>query len=162
MILSSLNEHPPSDIHVLEIVFIFGSYSLYLTLLLRDAAQSSICFFFLRIVVSTEMNNFKLDQSFKGAIIPGFGHVPFKFPTSNSMPAPQYTYPDPTTQTEKNAFRTKGSSKYYDPCRPASQASMKCLDRNNYDKSKCQEAFDAYKECKRIWVCLGQWCSLTE
>jgi cytochrome c oxidase assembly protein subunit 23 len=67
-------------------------------------------------------------------------------------PAVSYDYPDPTTQTEKNAFRTKGASKFYDPCGPASQASMKCLDRNNYDRSKCQEAFDAYRECKRLWV----------
>jgi cytochrome c oxidase assembly protein subunit 23 len=74
---------------------------------------------------------------------------PLPFP----KPPETYDYPDPTTAAEKNAFRTKGASKYYDPCGPASQASMKCLDRNNYDKSKCQEAFDAYKECKRLWVC---------
>jgi len=68
------------------------------------------------------------------------------------MPSREYSYPDPTSKAEKDAFRTKGSSKFYDPCAHASQASMKCLDKNNYDRSKCQEAFDAYKECKRQWV----------
>jgi cytochrome c oxidase assembly protein subunit 23 len=77
--------------------------------------------------------------------------------TTEDLPFPRavdtYKFPDPTTQEEKTAFRTKGASKYYDPCATASQASMRCLDRNNYDRSKCQEAFDAYKECKRMWVC---------
>ena len=88
-----------------------------------------------------------------------FGFLGFAYPDHHRlptalfpMPSSTYSYPDPTTQTEKNIFRTKGSSKFYDPCGPASQASMKCLDKNNYDKSQCQEAFDAYKECKRIWV----------
>ena len=37
------------------------------------------------------------------------------------------------------------------PCLEQSKASMKCLDRNNYNKDKCQEYFDAYKECKKAW-----------
>src|SRR5262245_23702611 len=73
-------------------------------------------------------------------------NLPFPRPKEN------YEFPDPRTENEKKAFRTKGASKFYDPCGPANQASMKCLDRNHYDKSKCQEAFDAYKECKRMWV----------
>lgn len=83
-------------------------------------------------------------------------HDQFMPPSTENLPFPRpaetYEFPDPTTQEEKTAFRTKGASKYYDPCGPASQASMRCLDRNNYDRSKCQEAFDAYKECKRMWV----------
>src|SRR5271163_2204371 len=63
-----------------------------------------------------------------------------------------YDYPDPTTQTQKDAFRTKGASKFYDPCATATAKSMKCLEQNNYDKSKCLAAFSAYKECKRTWV----------
>jgi hypothetical protein len=69
-----------------------------------------------------------------------------------AMPSPQYEYPDPTTLDKKNAFRTKLPSQFYDPCSEASANSMKCLDQNNYEKSKCREAFDAYKECKRLWV----------
>ncbi|KAJ7524703.1 hypothetical protein O6H91_17G017400 [Diphasiastrum complanatum] len=29
-------------------------------------------------------------------------------------------------------------------------ASLKCLDDANYDKSKCQDRFDAYKDCKKM------------
>ena len=72
--------------------------------------------------------------------------------TSANMPSAQYEFPDPTTLERKKAFRTKQPSKFYDPCAEASANSMKCLDLNNYEKSKCQEAFDAYKECKRLWV----------
>jgi cytochrome c oxidase assembly protein subunit 23 len=84
-------------------------------------------------------------------------HHHFSMPSSSPAgpfprPNEDYEFPDPTTMTEKNAFRTKGASKFYDPCGPASENSMKCLDRNNYDKSKCQKAFDAYRECKRMWV----------
>ncbi|RDD43342.1 Cytochrome c oxidase-assembly factor COX23, mitochondrial [Trichoplax sp. H2] len=37
------------------------------------------------------------------------------------------------------------------PCTEEAKASYKCLDVNNYDKSMCQEFFDAYKDCKRQW-----------
>lgn len=37
------------------------------------------------------------------------------------------------------------------PCMEESKASMKCLDENNYDKSKCKMYFEAYKECKKAW-----------
>lgn len=37
------------------------------------------------------------------------------------------------------------------PCQEESEASMKCLVENNYDKSKCGFYFEAYKECKRAW-----------
>lgn len=34
------------------------------------------------------------------------------------------------------------TSKYADPCAHAAQASLKCLERNAYDRTKCQQAFD--------------------
>ncbi|KAL0374232.1 UNVERIFIED_CONTAM: hypothetical protein Sradi_3338900 [Sesamum radiatum] len=34
-------------------------------------------------------------------------------------------------------------------CYPAYTASLKCLEVFNSDKSKCQEHFDVYKECKK-------------
>lgn len=37
------------------------------------------------------------------------------------------------------------------PCIAESQASMKCLAENNYDKTKCKMYFEAYKECKKAW-----------
>jgi cytochrome c oxidase assembly protein subunit 23 len=84
--------------------------------------------------------------------------APYMSSTTPGLPFPRpppnyHEFPDPTTQSEKNAYRSKGASKYYDPCGVASENSMKCLDQNNFDKSKCREAFSAYRECKRIWVC---------
>jgi hypothetical protein len=38
-----------------------------------------------------------------------------------------------------------------EPCYEASKASLKCLDSHNYDKSKCQLVFEAYRLCKRDW-----------
>ncbi|CAN6486755.1 unnamed protein product [Victoria cruziana] len=34
-------------------------------------------------------------------------------------------------------------------CYAEYSASLKCLDDFNYVKSKCQQQFDAYKECRR-------------
>ena len=34
-------------------------------------------------------------------------------------------------------------------CKFEADASMKCLSKNNYDKSKCQKYFDEYVECKK-------------
>ncbi|KAI8028447.1 hypothetical protein LOK49_LG02G00885 [Camellia lanceoleosa] len=34
-------------------------------------------------------------------------------------------------------------------CYPQYTASLKCLEESNSDKSKCQEQFDIYKECKK-------------
>ncbi|GAV85111.1 CHCH domain-containing protein, partial [Cephalotus follicularis] len=35
------------------------------------------------------------------------------------------------------------------PCYPQYAASLKCLEEFHSDKSKCQEYFDVYKECKK-------------
>ncbi|KAI6154311.1 hypothetical protein EDD17DRAFT_1738299, partial [Pisolithus thermaeus] len=43
-------------------------------------------------------------------------------------------------------------SKHTDPCEDAAKASLKCMDRNQYDKDKCQDFFQAYRDCKRAWV----------
>ncbi|PWN42999.1 hypothetical protein IE81DRAFT_301304 [Ceraceosorus guamensis] len=46
----------------------------------------------------------------------------------------------------------KTPSKFTDPCRRASALSMKCLEDNSYDKAKCAEAFQVYRDCKKTWV----------
>ncbi|MBW0462383.1 hypothetical protein O181_002098 [Austropuccinia psidii MF-1] len=46
----------------------------------------------------------------------------------------------------------KTPSRLADPCQAARKASYKCLDRNNYDKSLCQDYFDVYKECQKRWL----------
>ncbi|KAK7256218.1 hypothetical protein RIF29_29656 [Crotalaria pallida] len=35
------------------------------------------------------------------------------------------------------------------PCFPQYTASLKCLEEFSSDKSKCQQQFDVYKECKK-------------
>ncbi|KDR65721.1 hypothetical protein GALMADRAFT_260122 [Galerina marginata CBS 339.88] len=44
------------------------------------------------------------------------------------------------------------SSKFIDPCAAASQASMDCLNRNDYDRDACLEYFQAYRDCKNAWI----------
>lgn len=62
-------------------------------------------------------------------------------------------YPDnPTHESHKQAFKHKQPSQYYDPCAEASQMSLNCLDRNNYDKKKCIPYFQAYRDCKKEFV----------
>lgn len=34
-------------------------------------------------------------------------------------------------------------------CSELASKSLKCLDDNKYDKEACQEAFEAYKDCKK-------------
>ncbi|GAC74396.1 uncharacterized conserved protein [Moesziomyces antarcticus T-34] len=46
----------------------------------------------------------------------------------------------------------KTPSKYTDPCAHAAKLSMKCLDDNAYDRSKCADAFNQYRECKKAWI----------
>lgn len=41
------------------------------------------------------------------------------------------------------------------PCALEEKQSMKCLDKNNYDRTKCDYFFQQYRECKKKWVNLG-------
>ncbi|TFK25632.1 hypothetical protein FA15DRAFT_590070 [Coprinopsis marcescibilis] len=53
----------------------------------------------------------------------------------------------------KEQFRQRRvTSEFSDPCKPASKASMDCLDRNNYDRDACLEYFKAYRDCKNAWI----------
>ncbi|EIW79252.1 hypothetical protein CONPUDRAFT_60192 [Coniophora puteana RWD-64-598 SS2] len=38
------------------------------------------------------------------------------------------------------------------PCEGAAKASMKCMDKNNYDRDKCLDFFQAYRDCKKTWL----------
>ncbi|PIA18848.1 hypothetical protein COEREDRAFT_79403 [Coemansia reversa NRRL 1564] len=49
-------------------------------------------------------------------------------------------------------FLDKRPSRFMDPCAIEAKASYKCLDENNYKKSTCDSYFDAYKECKKLWM----------
>lgn len=39
-----------------------------------------------------------------------------------------------------------------DPCEVPRQQSMKCLDKNNYNRDACTEFFRNYRECKKTWL----------
>lgn len=56
--------------------------------------------------------------------------------------------PDEIAET----FGKKAPSKYYDPCKEAGKASLRCMERNNQDCTKCQYFFRAFKECKQDWM----------
>ena len=43
-------------------------------------------------------------------------------------------------------------TKYSDPCKQAALQSMRCLDRNGHDKSKCQDEFLIYRRCKQTYT----------
>lgn len=40
----------------------------------------------------------------------------------------------------------------HSPCEDASKASLACMDQNDYNRDKCMEYFQAYRDCKRAWV----------
>jgi len=49
------------------------------------------------------------------------------------------------------------------PCEVAAKASMDCLEKNDYKRPQCLRFFEAYKECKKTWVCppfRGPWSPL--
>ncbi|CAI8491687.1 hypothetical protein ACO0OL_003471 [Hanseniaspora opuntiae] len=62
-------------------------------------------------------------------------------------------YPDkPDNALHKYLFTMKQEGQYYNPCRESELMSFKCLERNQDDKYRCQQFFDAYKECKKFWA----------
>lgn len=36
-----------------------------------------------------------------------------------------------------------------DPCFNEHEASLKCLDKNNYDGKQCEDLFEAYRACRK-------------
>ncbi|KAK5951570.1 Mitochondrial copper homeostasis protein [Knufia fluminis] len=51
----------------------------------------------------------------------------------------------------KDEFKKKSVSKYYDPCQDAANKSIRCMNRNNGDREMCQDFFQAYRDCKKEW-----------
>lgn len=79
------------------------------------------------------------------------------------IPAPAMTrsdadqLPPPEANVKPKDYHAKFSartsySKHTDPCEDAAKASLKCMDRNQYDKGKCEDFFQAYRDCKRAWL----------
>lgn len=64
----------------------------------------------------------------------------------------KYGPDDPTAMSNRVQFLAKADSQYYDPCAEASKMSLNCLERNNYKKAMCEEYFQIYRDCKKMWV----------
>ena len=69
---------------------------------------------------------------------------------ANDAPAAQSDPSQPRDFVQVMSHKTP--SKYTDPCAHAAKLSMKCLDDNAYDRSKCADAFNQYRECKKAWI----------
>ncbi|KAF2857778.1 mitochondrial cytochrome c oxidase assembly factor [Piedraia hortae CBS 480.64] len=63
---------------------------------------------------------------------------------------------DAEWQKSTKRFQNKRHSEYFDPCQEAANRSLKCLRRNEGDKSLCADYFQAYKDCKKQWVCFAK------
>ncbi|KAI0641941.1 hypothetical protein C8Q79DRAFT_986467 [Trametes meyenii] len=68
--------------------------------------------------------------------------------TAPPLPDPQANVvPEPYTKR----FKGKEVSKFVDPCAEASKASMDCMNHHDYDRDKCLDYFQAYRDCKKAW-----------
>ncbi|KAI0343237.1 hypothetical protein BDW22DRAFT_1329085 [Trametopsis cervina] len=56
----------------------------------------------------------------------------------------------PTPYMDK--FKDRPKSKFVDPCEEAAKASYACLNRFDYDRDKCTDFFQAYRDCKKSWI----------
>ncbi|XP_030253485.1 coiled-coil-helix-coiled-coil-helix domain-containing protein 7 isoform X1 [Sparus aurata] len=54
-----------------------------------------------------------------------------------------------TMQMDKNTRKVRNQD--INPCIEESDASQKCLDAYNYDKSMCSAYFQRYKNCRKYW-----------
>ncbi|KAK1783358.1 hypothetical protein QBC45DRAFT_400357 [Copromyces sp. CBS 386.78] len=59
---------------------------------------------------------------------------------------------EPWNDETKNKFEGKSRSEYFDPCHEAAQRSIKCLHRNQGDRTMCSDYFEAYRNCKKQWI----------
>ncbi|KAI0073273.1 hypothetical protein K474DRAFT_1666829 [Panus rudis PR-1116 ss-1] len=57
-----------------------------------------------------------------------------------------------TPKDWSQVFKDRPMTKFVDPCEHASKASMDCLNRYDYDRDKCLDYFQAYRDCKKAWM----------
>jgi len=70
--------------------------------------------------------------------------------SSDELPNP-FDNSEPQPYAEKFKAR-KAYTEFADPCEHAAKASMECLNRNDYRRSKCLGYFEAYRDCKKAWL----------
>ncbi|KAK3346106.1 hypothetical protein B0T25DRAFT_571265 [Lasiosphaeria hispida] len=58
----------------------------------------------------------------------------------------------PWTDETKSKFNGKSRSEFLDPCQELAAKSIRCLHRNGGDRSMCQDYFQAYRDCKKLWI----------
>lgn len=77
------------------------------------------------------------------------------FTEGSNSPQDFKYYPDtPNSVVNKLQFESKQPSKFYDPCIESSRMSIRCLEINGREnKAICNEYFQAYRDCKKAWVC---------
>ncbi|KAK0712888.1 hypothetical protein B0T26DRAFT_602656, partial [Lasiosphaeria miniovina] len=63
------------------------------------------------------------------------------------------TAEEPWTDEVKTKFETKSRSAFLDPCQEAAEKSIRCIHRNGGDRTMCSDYFQAYRDCKKSWVC---------
>merc|ERR1712086_650208 len=75
--------------------------------------------------------------------------------TCQKMPGTDHNAKGPLPEGQQKNHRSHGSTRKgsheSNPCAGAYKVSLKCLDRNDYDRSKCQDYFEVYKECMAEW-----------
>ncbi|KAK0610997.1 hypothetical protein B0T14DRAFT_394282, partial [Immersiella caudata] len=59
---------------------------------------------------------------------------------------------NPWNEETKAKFQLKSRSEFLDPCQETAARSIACLRRNDGDRSMCQDYFQAYRDCKKLWV----------
>ncbi|PSR72799.1 hypothetical protein PHLCEN_2v11296 [Hermanssonia centrifuga] len=68
----------------------------------------------------------------------------------------QPTLPDPNQNAQPKSyiekFRDRPRTKFVDPCEDAAKASLTCMDHHSYDRDKCSDFFQVYRDCKKQWM----------
>ncbi|RKP05433.1 hypothetical protein THASP1DRAFT_4423, partial [Thamnocephalis sphaerospora] len=57
-----------------------------------------------------------------------------------------------TSPVDLTAFESKEMTRFLDPCEKESRASFRCMEDHPGDRDKCMAHFQAYRDCKKIWV----------
>ncbi|KAI9594138.1 hypothetical protein BDF19DRAFT_446063 [Syncephalis fuscata] len=57
-----------------------------------------------------------------------------------------------SSTVDLTAFNNKPATLFMDPCAKQSKESLRCLEDNPGDKNKCTAYFEAYRDCKKIWL----------
>lgn len=78
------------------------------------------------------------------------------FAPENADPSTYKYFPDdPNSAMSLIQTQIKEPSQYFDPCEMSARMSRQCLEDHWDDpdkKSKCKQFFEAYKDCKAMWI----------